>query len=92
MELFRILCGNLDGRGVWGRMDTCICMADPLQCSPETITTLLISYTPTHNIKFKSFNFSRIHIEACINIVKLVIMKGLDPIDRSLELAEIADA
>ena len=24
------LCGSLDGKGVWGRMDTCICMAKPL--------------------------------------------------------------
>ena len=31
-------------RGVWVRMDTCICMADSLCCLPETITTLLISY------------------------------------------------
>ena len=23
--------------GVWGRMDTCVCMAEPLPCSPETI-------------------------------------------------------
>ena len=22
-----MLCGSLDGRGVWGRMDTCLCMA-----------------------------------------------------------------
>ena len=38
------LCGNLDGRGVWGRMDTCICMTESLCCSPETITTLLTGY------------------------------------------------
>ena len=23
-----MLCGSLDGRGVWGRMDTCICMGE----------------------------------------------------------------
>ena len=38
--------GSLDGRGVWRRMETCICMADSLCCSPETITILLIGYTP----------------------------------------------
>ena len=34
--------------GVWGRMDTCICIyvAESLHCSPETITVLLISYAP----------------------------------------------
>ena len=44
MELYSMLCGSLDGRGVWGRMDTCICIADPLHCSPEAITTLLMGY------------------------------------------------
>ena len=41
------------GRGVCGRMATCICMAESLLCSPETITTLLIDYTPKQNKKFK---------------------------------------
>ena len=31
----------LDGRGVWGRMDTCVRMAELLLCSPDTTTTLL---------------------------------------------------
>ena len=34
-----MLCGSLDGRGVWGRVDT------------ETITTLLIGYTPIKMFK-----------------------------------------
>ena len=42
-----VLCGSLDGRGVWGRSDTCICMAESLRCSPETITTSFTGYTPT---------------------------------------------
>ena len=33
--------------------DTCIYMAESLHCSPETITTLLIDYTPIQNKKFK---------------------------------------
>ena len=37
-------CRSLDGRGVWGRMDTCIYLAEFLYCPQETITTLLISY------------------------------------------------
>ena len=40
-------CSSLDGRGVWGRMDTCICVTEPLCCPPETITTLLIGSTST---------------------------------------------
>ena len=27
-------------------MDTCICMAEFLHCSPKTIRTVLIDYTP----------------------------------------------
>ena len=46
------LCGSLDGRGVLGKMDTCICMAESLCCPAETITTLLISHTPIQNEKF----------------------------------------
>ena len=38
-----MLCGSLDVRGVWGRMDTCIWMAESLHCSPETITILFVN-------------------------------------------------
>ena len=44
MEFCSMLCGSLDGRGVWGSRDTCKCKAAFLHCSPETITTLLISH------------------------------------------------
>ena len=40
--LHGMLCDSLDGRGVLGGMDTDICMAESLHCSPETITTLLV--------------------------------------------------
>ena len=42
-------CGRLDRRGVWGRMDTRIRMAESLHRSLETITTLLISHTQIQN-------------------------------------------
>ena len=42
-ELCSILCDSLDERRVWGRIDTCICMAKSLHYSPESITALLIS-------------------------------------------------
>ena len=42
-------CASLDGRGLWGRMDTCICTAESLHWSPETTTTLLTGYTPIQN-------------------------------------------
>ena len=51
-----MLCGSLDGTGVWGRMDTYMCMAESLRCSPETITTLLIDYILIQNKKFKRKN------------------------------------
>ena len=44
-ELCSRLCGSLDAKRIWGRMDTCICIAESLCYAPETITTLLISYT-----------------------------------------------
>ena len=34
---------SLDGRGVWGRMDTGICMAESLHYSPEMITVLFVN-------------------------------------------------
>ena len=42
--------GHLDSRGVWGRMDTCICMAETLCCPPETITTLLTGHKESDTI------------------------------------------
>ena len=51
-ELCSVLCGSLDGRGVWGRMDTRIDMAESLCSPPETITTLLIDYIPIQNKKY----------------------------------------
>ena len=44
MELYSVLRGSLDGRGVWGRMDTCICLAESFRCSLETITTLFVNW------------------------------------------------
>ena len=41
----------LDGKAVWGRMDTCIRMIEFLCCSPERITALLIGYTSKQNKK-----------------------------------------
>ena len=48
-----MVCGRLDGRGVWGRMDTCMCVAEPLRCSLEAITTLLTGYIPIQKKSLK---------------------------------------
>ena len=45
MELCSVSGGSLDGRGVWGSMDTCVCLAESLCCSPKTIIIYLIGYT-----------------------------------------------
>ena len=69
MGLCSMLCGNLSGRGIWGRMDTCVCMTESICYSLETITTIT-SYTQIQSKKvfkkrisghiFKpSFNFSK---------------------------------
>ena len=42
-ELCSVIRGSLNARGVWGRMDTCICTAETLSWPPETITILLTS-------------------------------------------------
>ena len=51
-----------DGRRLWGRMDTCICMAESLHCSPETIKTLLITI-PQYKIK----KFRKKGNDKCLN-------------------------
>ena len=44
-----MLSASLDGRGVCGRTDTCVCTAESLCRSPETITTLITGCTPIKN-------------------------------------------
>ena len=48
-----LLCSSLDGKGAWERMDACICMAEFLHSSPETITALSVNelYIPQYKIK-----------------------------------------
>ena len=46
-------CGSLAGRGVWGSVDTCVCVPESLCRPPESITTFSISYTPIKNKKLK---------------------------------------
>ena len=58
-ELCSMLCGSLDGKGVWERMDICMCMAESLSgCPPEHITTLLTGYVLSH--------FSRVQLFATL--------------------------
>ena len=51
MKSCSMLCVSMDARGVWERMDACICMAESFHYSPETtLTTLLIGYNPIQNV------------------------------------------
>ena len=51
-----MLCGGLDERRVWGRMDACVCVAESLCCADGAIPTLLINYIPKQNIFFNQSN------------------------------------
>ena len=42
-------------RGVWGRMDTCICMAESLCYSPETVTTFNQLYPIQNNERIHDY-------------------------------------
>ena len=79
MELSSMLCGSLARKGVWGRMDIHICIAEFLCCPPETITTLLIGYTPIQNKKLKkkrngSENGDHLDYESEVNSKRLIML------------------
>ena len=50
-----MLCSSLEGRGVWGRKDACVCLGElfPL-VSLETVTTLFVNgLHPKYKVKVK---------------------------------------
>ena len=53
-------------------MDICICLAESLGCSPETITTLLIGYAPTQNKKFQR----KKKLPPLLSIAKSLVLPG----------------
>lgn len=52
-ELCSLLCASLDGRGLWGRADTHMYMAESLCRSPETTALVLTGYIPLQNKSLK---------------------------------------
>ena len=72
-------------RGVWGRMDTCVCMDESLCGPPETITTLLISCTHKNffNVEvlvFYTYNYiipcyEKICIDLAVRITELLYLR-----------------
>ena len=84
-ELCSMLRGILDGREVQGRMDTCIGMAQSLCSSPETITTLLIGYTPIQNKQFiyiYTHTYIHVYIYICIYIYIYIYTHTYVPVSR----------
>ena len=67
-------CGSLDRRGVWGKKDTWICMAESLQCPPEPNTTLLIGYTPIQNLKFFKKNKVEKVQDCVVTVAKILVL------------------
>ena len=49
-ELCSLFCNNLNGKRIWKRTDTCICITESLCCTAETNMTLLINYTPPKHL------------------------------------------
>ena len=71
-ELCSMLRVCLDGKGVWGKIHTYTCTIESFFCPRETITTLLIGYTPIQNKEFclkkcSHPSVSRGHLEPCGN-------------------------
>ena len=61
-HFFLMLCASRDRRGVVGRMDTWLYMAESLRCSPETTVTFL-SAVPQYKIKSLKFGGGKEKIE-----------------------------
>ena len=72
MEIFSVLCGSLDRKGVWGRMYTCIRLAELLCCAPETAPALLTSHAPVQNKKVKNSSSGRSVVQLCNHIGKIL--------------------
>ena len=67
-----------------GGTDTCVCMAESL-CRPlETITTLLIGYTPIQNKKLKKKNHLSKVLSTHVTQFYLLLLKKKTPADRGL--------
>ena len=54
MELCSVLCGSLDGRGIWRRVDTCICTAESLRCYLKLSQHCYKIKVKKNKIKFES--------------------------------------
>ena len=85
MEFCSMLWGSLDRRKVWGRIYRCICMDESLCCSPETIATLLIDYTPVQNKKLKKKMLTRMWRKGNLPVLLVGLYIGAVTVENSLE-------
>ena len=67
-----MLCGSLDGRGVWERMNTCTHMAEPLHHEPESITTLLTVYSPVQKKRLTKKAIKNYYLLCSIQLIDRV--------------------
>ena len=90
-----MLCGSLDRRGVWGRTDTYICMAESLCCMSINITRLL--RVPRTSRRSNQSNLKEINPEYSLEglILKLKlqyfghVMWRTDSLEKTLMLGKI---
>ena len=52
-ELCSMSCGSLDGRGIWGRMDTWICLAESLAVHLKLLQHCSVAILQYKNKKLK---------------------------------------
>ena len=43
--MYSVFCNNLNGKRILKSLDICICLTEPICCTPETNMTLQINYT-----------------------------------------------
>ena len=90
-----MLCGSLDGRGVWGKMDTYICMAESLCCVSINITRLF--RVPWTSRRSNQSNLKEINPEYSLEglMLKLklqffgLMMRRNDSLEKTLMLGKI---
>ena len=71
-ELCSIFCSKVNGKRIWKRINTCVCITESLCCTPETNITLLINY----KIKQKSFKTFKKNKQNCSTYRKIEEIKS----------------
>jgi len=83
-----MLCGSLDGRGVWRKMDTCICLAESLCCSPEMLGAGILHIECILHIAYWVQHFPQ-HRLSGSGIAQLEFYHCWEPAWRTLPMAKV---